>query len=254
MTPRDAEESAPSAGPSVSQDSYTARRAGELGDFVRRTREALGLSQEEASRRAGISKSTWQKIEWGEGDRARSRTLNRIAEALRLDAEVVVGLRDGFVSLPDATVATRTRQGLITSINDLIEWLTDDDLAAVEESVKVRAELRRMKRAAAGREWTPPGGVRIVGDDPQLPADLRLVRLAILSTTMPSKRSEISLRMRDIAVHNPLATRSARTALSGVTQLDARMREHAISMLDAATGEHSDQAPVGGRSRAQQDT
>jgi transcriptional regulator with XRE-family HTH domain len=126
----------------------TMRPEDALGGFVRECREALGLTQEEASRAAGISKTTWQQLEWGEGARTRNLTLHKVARALHVAPAVLLDLREGVVDLAHARTQGRSRADVIEAILREFEWLRLSDLLAVEDHVQVRAELRRRQRAS----------------------------------------------------------------------------------------------------------
>jgi transcriptional regulator with XRE-family HTH domain len=69
------------------QDRY--RRA---GDEVRRLRLARGLSQEELAHRAGMSTKTVARIEKGSDHEHRGSTYRRLAEALDVPPERLLGI------------------------------------------------------------------------------------------------------------------------------------------------------------------
>ena len=127
-----------------------------LATFVRQRREELRLTQEQASRRAGVSKSTWQQIESGDGGGARNLTLHAIATPLEVDAAVLFGLRAGEIGAADAGLYARPREAVLDSILRHCDALRLGDLYVVEEQVKVRAELRRLQRAPGGRAELSP--------------------------------------------------------------------------------------------------
>lgn len=127
-----------------------------LATFVRHRRAELGLTQDQASRRAGISKSTWQQIESGEGGGARNLTLHAIATPLEVDATVLFGLRAGEIGAADAMLYARPRQAVLDSIMRRCEGLRLGDLYVIEEQVKVRAELRRRQQASEAQDDLTP--------------------------------------------------------------------------------------------------
>ncbi len=120
-----------------------------LGVFVRETRAALGMSQTEAARKASISKTTWQNIEAGRGAAMRPLTTHAVARTLGLDATLLVQLRDGVTSLDHVRRTTRSREEVLAKITQYATWLRLDDLLAVEEAARIRAELRRLQRTGA---------------------------------------------------------------------------------------------------------
>jgi len=69
------------------QDRY--RRA---GDEIRRLRLARGLSQEELAHRAGMSAKTVSRAEDGGGHEHRGSTYRRLAEALEVPPERLLGI------------------------------------------------------------------------------------------------------------------------------------------------------------------
>lgn len=127
-----------------------------LATFVRQRREELRLTQEQASRRAGVSKSTWQQIESGEGGGARNLTLHAIATPLEVDATVLFGLRAGEIGAADAALYARPREAVLDSIMRHCDALRLSDLYVIEEQVKVRAELRRRQRAPEAHDDLTP--------------------------------------------------------------------------------------------------
>jgi len=58
------------------------QKGSSLGDQVRRAREAAGLIQVEAARRAGMSQSQWSQIETGDRRNLRLETLRQMARVL----------------------------------------------------------------------------------------------------------------------------------------------------------------------------
>ena len=56
----------------------------EIGARIRSIRESAGLSQEDASHRAGIDAKRWQRLEYGQVN-ATVRTLIRVASVLGTD-------------------------------------------------------------------------------------------------------------------------------------------------------------------------
>jgi transcriptional regulator with XRE-family HTH domain len=58
---------------------------GAVGQYIGEHRRRLGLSKNEASRRARVSNTTWRQIEAGQNDHPTDETLVRMARALLLD-------------------------------------------------------------------------------------------------------------------------------------------------------------------------
>jgi len=56
-----------------------------VGQYIGEHRRRLGLSKNEASRRAPVSNTTWRQIEAGQNDHPTNETLVRMARALMLD-------------------------------------------------------------------------------------------------------------------------------------------------------------------------
>ena len=56
-----------------------------VGQYIGEHRRRLGLSKNEASRRARVSNTTWRQIEAGQNDHPTDETLVRMARALLLD-------------------------------------------------------------------------------------------------------------------------------------------------------------------------
>jgi ribosome-binding protein aMBF1 (putative translation factor) len=75
----------------VAEGYEAARRAFELGEAVRSRRKALGLSQTEVARRAGMTQSALSRLEAGGAGVPTIGVLERLAQAL--DAELVVTLQ-----------------------------------------------------------------------------------------------------------------------------------------------------------------
>jgi transcriptional regulator with XRE-family HTH domain len=68
-----------------------------IGEHLRR----LGLSKNEASRRARVSNTTWRQIEAGQNDHPTDETLVRMARALLLDpAELMRQCKRRYVEAP----------------------------------------------------------------------------------------------------------------------------------------------------------
>lgn len=57
---------------------------------VKRFREELGVSQGQLAEKAGISRATVNRIERGHADSATFAIVNKIAAALRVDADMLV--------------------------------------------------------------------------------------------------------------------------------------------------------------------
>ncbi len=72
-----------------------------VGQYIGEHRRRLGLSKNEASRRARVSNTTWRQIEAGQNDHPTDETLVRMARALLLDpAELMRQCQRRFVVAP----------------------------------------------------------------------------------------------------------------------------------------------------------
>src|SRR5438067_8702629 len=72
-----------------------------VGQYIGEHRRRLGLSKNEASRRARVSNTTWRQIEAGQNDHPTDETLVRMARALLLDpAELMRQCRRRYVEAP----------------------------------------------------------------------------------------------------------------------------------------------------------
>jgi transcriptional regulator with XRE-family HTH domain len=74
---------------------------GSVGQYIGEHRRRLGLSKNEASRRARVSNTTWRQIEAGQNDHPTDETLVRMARALLLDpAELMRQCQRRYVEAP----------------------------------------------------------------------------------------------------------------------------------------------------------
>jgi transcriptional regulator with XRE-family HTH domain len=72
-----------------------------VGQYIGEHRRRLGLSKNEASRRARVSNTTWRQIEAGQNDHPTDETLVRMARALLLDpAELMRQCQRRYVDAP----------------------------------------------------------------------------------------------------------------------------------------------------------
>ena len=72
-----------------------------VGAWIGEHRRRLGLSKNEASRRARVSNTTWRQIEAGQNDHPTDETLVRIARALMLDpGELMTRCQRRYVEVP----------------------------------------------------------------------------------------------------------------------------------------------------------
>lgn len=72
-----------------------------VGQYIGEHRRRLGLSKNEASRRARVSNTTWRQIEAGQNDHPTDETLVRMARALLLDpAELMRLCKRRYVDAP----------------------------------------------------------------------------------------------------------------------------------------------------------
>ena len=86
--------------PSKSQTVEAVDWAG-VGSYIGEHRRRLGLSKNEASRRARVSNTTWRQIEAGQNDHPTDETLVRMARALMLDpTEIMSRCHRRYVEVP----------------------------------------------------------------------------------------------------------------------------------------------------------
>ena len=72
-----------------------------VGSWIGEHRRRLGLSKNEASRRARVSNTTWRQIEAGQNDHPTDETLVRMARALMLDpTELMTRCQRRYVEVP----------------------------------------------------------------------------------------------------------------------------------------------------------
>jgi transcriptional regulator with XRE-family HTH domain len=72
-----------------------------VGAWIGEHRRRLGLSKNEASRRARVSNTTWRQIEAGQNDHPTDETLVRMARALMLDpGELMARCQRRYVEVP----------------------------------------------------------------------------------------------------------------------------------------------------------
>lgn len=74
---------------------------GAVGSYLGEHRRRLGLSKNEASRRARVSNTTWRQIEAGQNDHPTDETLVRMSRALMLDpGDVMSRCNRRYVEVP----------------------------------------------------------------------------------------------------------------------------------------------------------
>jgi transcriptional regulator with XRE-family HTH domain len=78
----------------------------QLGERIRRTRIAYGMSQAELARRIGVSANTMNKIEAGETPDPRVSRIKGIADALRVSTDYLLGREE---TLPPGPPQQRQR-------------------------------------------------------------------------------------------------------------------------------------------------
>lgn len=81
------------------------RRDELLSAYLKRSREAAGLSQDELVRRTGLSLSTIRKMEDGRTANPGLFTLIKVWQALNLAPDGLVRVREGGPKRPGATAA-----------------------------------------------------------------------------------------------------------------------------------------------------
>lgn len=89
-----------------------------LGEVVRRRRRELGLTQSEASRRAGLAEATWRNVERGR-HRPRADTVEAIAEILGLEPDALHGY---------AAVDVAEEAEIRNELHALVDQLSAEDL------------------------------------------------------------------------------------------------------------------------------
>jgi len=65
-----------------------------LGERLKAVRRRLGMSQEELATRSGVEQESLERVECGKRRYLRSDHLGRIAEALDVPADELLGIRD----------------------------------------------------------------------------------------------------------------------------------------------------------------
>jgi len=65
-----------------------------LGERLKAVRRRLGMSQEELATRSGVEQESLERVECGKRHYLRSDHLGRIAEALDVPADELLGIRD----------------------------------------------------------------------------------------------------------------------------------------------------------------
>ncbi len=105
-----------SPSPSTASDQPTGPDVGQLGAFIRKRREALGISRRELARRAGVSQVAL--VESAKIQKPRTDTLAAIAQALDMSLTELLGMgkpeslpnfrpymRTKYPNMPDAALA-----------------------------------------------------------------------------------------------------------------------------------------------------
>src|SRR5689334_18570441 len=135
----------------------------QIGDEVRRRRLSLGLTQQEAATRAGVSLSTWNLIETGGQESYRGLTLTAAARALgwRLDA-----------------------------FDRLAEGVPPEDLAQVQAIAEVAEARAEALPAAASGELPLPDAQLETMDDLSFRRDVRR-RLGSLEEAVRELATEV---------------------------------------------------------------
>ena len=65
-----------------------------LGERLKAVRRRFGMSQEELATRSGVEQASLERVECGKRNYLRSDHLGRIAEALDVPADELLGIRD----------------------------------------------------------------------------------------------------------------------------------------------------------------
>ncbi len=123
-----------------------------IGAAARDARKVLGLTQEDAAERIGVSAEFYARIERGNALPS-VPTLSRIANSLQVSADILLGFRDGA---PSALHISQTKAAPETT----------------EDSPEMRRLMRRLRKA-------PPGSLRLVA--------LLLKEIARVQNTRPNE-------------------------------------------------------------------
>ncbi|MGH3443214.1 MAG: helix-turn-helix domain-containing protein [Nitriliruptorales bacterium] len=111
-----------------------------LGDYLRRRRLELGLSQADAAGIAEISETTWRNVETGR-HAPRSSTLDGIAKAVETSRRTLVRLMDDSIAdLPSPDPDSREAQSIGTSCAFCQAPVTENGIRwrPVERYIQVR--------------------------------------------------------------------------------------------------------------------
>lgn len=114
--------------------------AEEIGERVRRRREALGMSRAEAAQRGDLSEDALGLIERGE-NAPRVENLVRLAAVLRMPVEAILGIR------------ARPSGGRALALDRLIAWLErrpEKDIRMVQDIARGVLGRRPLKRSRRG--------------------------------------------------------------------------------------------------------
>lgn len=119
-----------------------------LGDNLARIRKARNLSQEELAQAAGLAVDTIARIERGERQTTRARTLHNLATALHVSASALLGVPPPEPAGVDADLADLRRAVTATTeVPGLVDLTEPRDTVGVRE---LRASLRHVWRAYLG--------------------------------------------------------------------------------------------------------
>lgn len=140
-----------------------------LANFVRNRRVELDLTKAEAARRAGVSRRTWNEVEYGHRTTSSAVTLSQFDQALQLKEGTLFAMSaDAVLVRVRALRAEMLERVRKMSAEQMESFLTGTSTAtaAVEEVVRLNAELRHDIKADLERmreEFTEQ--IRQLSDD-----------------------------------------------------------------------------------------
>ncbi|MGX7828044.1 helix-turn-helix domain-containing protein [Actinokineospora sp. 24-640] len=115
-----------------------------LGPALRRARNAAGLSQAKAAKRAGVSRALWQQLEAGERPdgrplRPKPVSLSLVARALDLDPRQVLEMAGLDPTAYDPSRAGRPVAST-AEVGELLEMVTEVQRQAVVELLRAMVD------------------------------------------------------------------------------------------------------------------
>ncbi len=182
--------------------------AREMGRRIRRRRIDLGLTQEEAASRAGISPTTWRNLELG---RQGARALTLAAVAAVLDTIPADLHRDGVgVSLLEHVADAVERQPTAAALLDTFHAICNELVpqAAIERITFVvrRGDAAESVATSGDESEGPPIGTRLrIQDDAVLRSVLDEGRSAVIDLTRVPARNPVRAALHAAGMRSELA-------------------------------------------------